>query len=266
MALEIGLVLATVAAFLAIIHYFTREQPRRAWNKPLSYWVASLHSRSIASRDSGLSALEYLETSTPATVAILAPLVGDSDKELRGRAAALLIALARSSRERADDVERAMTAILGAGGSGAERAQSALVLASLWRDSSAIVALTRAIHDPDREVRAAAAFALGSGNAQGSHAALYALLRAMQDTAAEVRAAAMESLRKAWPDQPAVLQAAGIAVTDTSSIVREEAIHALAAFGPRARPFRRHIENAENDSSPAVRSLARNALNRIPLK
>jgi HEAT repeat protein len=265
LALEIGIVLACAAAIVAVVHYFTRTPSRKAWNEPLSHWTAALRSPLPASRDSALIDIEELGAASPSTVALVAPLVEDSDGDIRVRASAMLIALSRAGTKCADAVEQSMLRTVTSGRTAHARAKAALVLGKTRSDSTSTAALMRAIDDPADEVRAAAAFALGEVVARRPADAMRALLRASQDSAADVRAAALESLRRSWPDDESLLRVAAVALGDTSVVVREQAIQALAGFGARALRYRPDIMIASRDADLSVRMAAKSALERIPL-
>jgi HEAT repeat protein len=253
-----------VAALLAVLGYFTRKPSRKAWNEPLPHWIVALRSPSSASRDSALGAIEYLGPPGPVMVSVLSPVLEDSDGAIRVRASAILIELGKAGEGR-DVVRQYMVPLLARGRTGPARAQAALVLGKTQSDQIATTALMLAMNDPESEVRAAAAFALGEAATQPHPNTLSVLIKASRDPAAEVRAAAMESLRRSWPEHDSVLWVAGAGLDDQASIVREQAIYALAAFGNRAYPYRSSIvEVASHDSDPALRTAASRALTRVP--
>jgi HEAT repeat protein len=252
------------AALLAVLSYFTRKPSRKAWNEPLSHWIVALRSPSASSRDSALGAIEYLGPLGAAMVPLLSPVLEDSDGAIRVRASAILIELGQAGEGRAS-VRQSMVPLLANGRTGPARAQAALVLGKTQSDEITTAALMEAMNDPESEVRAAAAFALGEVATQPHPNAMSALIKASRDPAAEVRAAAMESLRRFWPEHDSVLRVAGTALGDTASIVREQAIHALAGFGNRARRYRSSIvEVASHDSDPGIRNAANRALGQVP--
>ena len=264
LALEIGLLISLAGALLAVLSYFTRKPSRKAWNEPLSHWIVALRSPSAQSRDSALGAIEYLGPPGVAMVPLLSPVLEDSDGAIRVRASAMLIELGQAGEGRAS-IRQSMVPLLADGRTGPARAQAALVLGKTQSDEITATALMGAMNDLESEVRAAAAFALGEVATQPHPNALSVLIKASRDPAAEVRAAAMESLRRYWPEHDSVLRVAGTALGDTASIVREQAIHALAGFGNRAHRYRPHIvEVASHDSDPGIRTAANGALKRMP--
>jgi ElaB/YqjD/DUF883 family membrane-anchored ribosome-binding protein len=259
-----GLVLAMAAALVAVVDYFTPPAKRTAWHEPMSYWVIALRSPSRVVRDSALAAIAYLEPTAASTLGVVLPLLDDPASELRARAASMLIVVARASEERAAAVERSMANVLAGGHSAAARLQAATVLGKTRPGPTGLAALMSATMDTNWPVRSAAIFALADRGGPATPREMSALLEAVHDSEAEVRAAAMESLRRMWPDNELVLSAAGAALEDSASMVREQAIHTLAEFGARAERYRPSVILASQDPIPSVRSAARLALGRMP--
>ena len=264
LALEMGLVFAMAAALIAVANYFTPAAKRTAWNEPMSYWVIALRSPSRVVRDSALAAIAYLEPTAASTIGVVLPLLDDPDAELRADAASILIVAARASENRAAAVEQSMANVLAGGHSAAARTQAATVLGKTRPGPTGLTALMSATTDTDWPVRSAAIFALADRGGPATTREMSAILQAVDDSEAEVRAAAMESLRRMWPDHELVLSAAGAALEDSASMVREQAIHTLAEFGARAERYRPRVVLASEDPFPSVRSAARQALRRMP--
>lgn len=264
LALEMGLVLAMAAALVAVVDYFTPPAKRTAWHEPMSYWVIALRSPSRVVRDSALAAIAYLEPTAARTIGVVLPLLDDPDRQLRARAASMLIVVARASEDRAAAVEQSMANVLAGGHSAAARLQAATVLGKTRPGPIGLAAIMSALTDPVGDVRSAAIFALADRGGPATPREMSVVLRAAHDSEAEVRAAAMESLRRMWPDHELVLSAAGAALDDSSSMVREQAVHTLAEFGARAERYRPSVILASQDPFPSVRSAARMALKRMP--
>jgi HEAT repeat protein len=264
LTLEMGVVFAFAAALVAVVDYFTPPARSKAWNEPLSHWVAALRSPSRALRDSALDAISYLEPTSLSMVAILSPMLDDADRELRARVSSMLIVVARTSHLHASAVQHSMANALASGRSAAARLEAATVLGKTRPDSISLGALMSATTDPDAQVRAAAVFALGDLNFPPTPQEMPALLKATHDPEPDVRAAAIEALGRIWPDHERVLQVAGAALDDSASVVREQAIHTLAAFGARAERYRSRVILASQDTLLGVRSAARQALKRMP--
>jgi HEAT repeat protein len=264
LALEMGLVFAMAAALIAVVNYFTPRAKRTAWNEPMSHWVIALRSPSRAARDSALEAIAYLEPTAASTIGIVLPLLDDPDAELRADAASMLIVVARASEDRAATVEQSVANVLAGGYSAAARTQAAIVLGKTRPGPRGLTAIMSALTDPESDVRSAAIFALAEGGGPATPREMSALFKATHDSEAEVRAAAIESLRRMWPDNESVLSAAGAALEDSASMVREQAIHTLAEFGTRAARYRPRVILASQDPFASVRSAARLALRRMP--
>jgi HEAT repeat protein len=176
----------------------------------------------------------------------------------------MLIAVARASDDHASAVRHSMANALTRGHSAAARLEAVTVLGKTRPDSISLGALMSATSDPDAQVRAAAVFALGDLGVPPTPQEMPTLLNATRDPEPEVRAAAIEALSRMWPEHESVLQVAGAALDDSASIVREQAIHALAAFGARAERYRARVIQASQDTLLNVRSAARQALKRMP--
>jgi HEAT repeat protein len=220
---------------VAVVDYFTPPTRSKAWNQPLPHWVAALRSPSRALRDSALAAISYLEPTSLSMIAVLSPLLDDADRELRARVASMLIVVARASDDHASAVQHSMANALAGGHSAAARLEAVTVLGKTRPDSISLDALISATTDPDAQVRGAAVFALGDLGVPATPQEMPALLRATRDPEPDVRAAAIEALSRRWPDHERVLQVAGAALDDSSRIVREQAIHTLAAL--KRMPF-----------------------------
>ena len=109
--------------------------------------------------------------------------------------------------EAVPDAVEQLTAMLSSERAGTREA-AARVLASLKLAAKpAIPALLKALEDANPQVRAAAAYALGTVAAPGNEEVLAALLRTVHDKEADVRLRVVGALEQLAPDSPRVEEA-----------------------------------------------------------
>ena len=145
--------------------------------------------------------------------------------------------------------------------SAATRRGCAVVLAEIGADARAAVpSLVRALRDDSKDVRLAAARALGAIQA---HAALPALTKALKDEAPAVRLAAAGSLIALGADAGAVLPVLTRAVESDQPEERYYAIELLGELGPEAAPAVLALQGALVEADPALTARIAETLGRI---
>ena len=116
----------------------------------------------------------------------------------------------------------------------------------------AVGPLRELLRDSDRDVKAAAAGALGLLETLAEEA-LPELISATKAPEEEVRVAAVGALRRVCPDGDRVLGALGTALRDSSALVRQSAAQGLGWLGPRAVLAVPALIKRADEPDPAVR-------------
>ena len=258
-------------------------------------WIAALEDSSVAVRIGATDALRSilrLKPNSPEVVRALIDALGDTVDAVRMSAAFALT----SAGVRAEGAVPGLHDALHDTAHPAVRWQAAMILGSLGPSAgqTSVPVLTEALADPDPQVRAAAAEALGHIGQLSAPALpkLYILLRdadadvrrkvvealpnisrdtsmiglligALSDSAPEVRRSAVTALGTLGTPTDRVIEALAHALTDPWAAVRAAAGLALAQIGPAARASRKALLTARHDSSAQVRRIAEDALRRI---
>ena len=258
-------------------------------------WIAALEDSSVAVRIGATDALRNIlrvSPNSPEVVRALIDALGDTVDAVRMSAAFALT----SAGVRAEGAVPGLHDALHDTAHAAVRWQAAMILGSLGPSAgqTSVPVLTEALSDPDPQVRAAAAEALGNIGQVAAPALpkLYVLLRdvdadvrrktvealpniardtsmiglligALSDSAPEVRRSAVTALGALGTPTDRVIEALAHALTDSWAAVRAAAALALAQIGPAARASRTALLAARRDSNAQVRRVAEDALRRI---
>lgn len=258
-------------------------------------WIAALDDSSVSARIGATDALRNIlrvKPKSPEVVRALIRALGDSVDAVRMSAGFALT----SAGVRAEGAVPALHNALHDTAHAAVRWQAAMILGSLGPSAgqTSVPVLTEALSDPDPQVRAAAAEALGNIGDVAAPALpeLYILLRdadaevrrmavealpniardtsmiglligALSDAAPEVRRSAVTALGALEPPTDRVIEALANALTDSWAAVRAAAALALAQIGPPAEASRSALLAARRDSNAQVRRVAEDALRRI---
>lgn len=258
-------------------------------------WIAALEDSSVAVRIGATDALRNIlrvRPNSPEVVRALIDALGDTVDAVRMSAAFALT----SAGVRGEGAVPGLHDALHDTAHATVRWQAAMILGSLGPSAgqTSVPVLTEALADPDPQVRAAAAEALGHIGqlSEPALSKLYILLRdtdadvrrkavealpnisrdtsmiglligALSDSAPEVRRSAVTALGALGTPTDRVIDALAHALTDSWAAVRAAAALALAQIGPAARASRNALLAARQDSSAQVRRVAEDALRRI---
>jgi HEAT repeat protein len=124
---------------------------------------------------------------------------------------------------------------------------------------TAVPALARMLADADKDLRLAAATTLGVYGPT-ARAAVPALIQAMNGGDSALRAAALLALEQVGPAAEPAIPAISAALNDRDARVRQSAARLLGRFGPTAGNARDALRLKLNDTSPDVRTTAQDAL------
>lgn len=130
---------------------------------------------------------------------------------------------------------------------------------------SVVPVLMKGLHDPDREVRASAAFGLEGLAFMGGDAkpAIAALVEALKDTHVSVRASAATALGHIHSEPGAVVPALIEMLHDQDVQLHAFAARALGEFGDNARPATAQLIELLSEANQDARKAATNALKQI---
>lgn len=124
---------------------------------------------------------------------------------------------------------------------------------------TAVPALAQLLGDGDTDLRQAAASALRAYG-PAARAAVPALTAAVSGPDVPVRLLAIAALEQIWPGAESAVPVLSAVLYDRDARVRQAAAHALGRFGPSARDALEALQTTLNDSSAEVRTAAHDAL------
>lgn len=223
------------------------------------------------SRIDALNALIGLRTPIPSAVRIATDLLDDSDPEVRRAARMVAGAVAHALRTTDPEAQQSIERALIARYPGATAPEQADLLEGLGNSGSSMILATAeaALRSGHTEVRAAAAHALRRIDDPAVDRLLAAVITGDQNE--RVRAKAVSAAEVRWPEQssapprpagdPLVASIIHAAIFDAAESVRARAIGVLRRRQEPSQDIQAALTKvAEQDPSPGVRRLAREAL------
>ena len=229
--------------------------------KPIEHWVEQMTSADSAVRNRALEAFAHdVDRSPTAARALVDVLATERPAEVHATIAEALGLLGPSALEAAPTLVR----LLDSDAHDIVRTRVASALGAVGTASPLVVpALIRSLDDPAHDVRAAGAEALGRiGPAAGAGVPGLARL-AIADDMGFVRYQATRALGRVHARAEVGVPALLTVLRSKSPMDREQALDALAGYGPAASPAASAIRAAARDSSTDVRESASRALRAI---
>lgn len=117
----------------------------------------------------------------------------------------------------------------------------------------------------DNEKRANAVLAVGDLSSEVKEGVPF-LIKALDDTYHPTRQAAISGLQRSGAPTPQVVSAVTKKLTDTNSGVQAKALDAMITFGPAAKSAAGEIRKLMNSKDPAMKDLAKSALQAVEAK
>jgi HEAT repeat protein len=251
---------AATLTFLLAIAACDRE--RRFEGRDAREWATLLDAADPDVRFRSVSAIGLLGDAHPAIVSRVSLSLGDSDEGVSGMAVNVLLELAGSSPSGARSVTRSASMRLALSANANERTLAAHVLGAQGLDAAReSPVLTRALDDASPQVRVAAASALAKIGALSAIAALHRV--ALNDPSEDVRAEAVEAIVGIDPRHGRTMETIRRLLHDSSPLVRERAVYALASCGsaaPSGVAWLPDLIAALSDSAPSVRAAVAESL------
>jgi HEAT repeat protein len=245
---SLGLVIA-VSLLLALgaswVWIAVLDREPRYSGRSVTEWASGLNSPDPTTRSNAMAALRALG---PPAVPVLVRSLRDRDSRLKGP---FLEATPRlSARWRRWFYDRIKPF------GPAQNRLAAVRGLALYGTNAPVEPLVHALHDPDRQVAAEAATALGAIG----RPAVPPLIRASADTDDYVRSMACYALSIMHPPSAEAIPALIVRLGDARPYIRDQAIYALTLQGPTALPA---LRSSMGDPDPHVRSNALVTLQKI---
>lgn len=256
-------VIIIIVTLCAVLSLGKINNERQYDGRSAAAWLVSSTDTSARIRATAAAALDYLwPVAGPLRAEIVrveVRLLDDSYPEVRDEATAALAGMATES----PDVVSAVVAVLVRSPRLETRVQAAHVLGAAGSAAGAAAsALVHATSASEPSLRVAAVAALGEVGAGRGRSVMAALVRATGDQDENVRTVAMEAMVDARADPGVLVSLACRALRDPVASVREEAAYVLAASADTSWATRAALSDAAADSDPTVRHLAQKALER----